>query len=233
VASAMADFFKFPSTVHLAFLGETEVREDKCMSRQEREESLSGEVIVEEKVDGANLGISFDEHGNVICQNRGAHLVRPFGGQWRPLQRWIDEKMNRLFDLAEDRLILFGEWCYARHSVNYDALPDWFILFDVYDKVRSRFYSVMRRNAIAESLAIPHVPEIDRGHFTFNELAQLEFVSSFGHEIAEGIYLRSDSDEWLEKRAKLVRPQFRQSIEGHWAKHGIIQANRCVRDVMV
>jgi len=51
----MADFFKFPTTVHLAFLGKMEVREDKCMSRPEREDFLSGEVIVEEKVDGANL----------------------------------------------------------------------------------------------------------------------------------------------------------------------------------
>ena len=28
-------------------------------------------MTIEEKVDGANLGVSFDSHGNLIAQNRG------------------------------------------------------------------------------------------------------------------------------------------------------------------
>ena len=59
------DFYKFPSTPHLALLGEVAVRDDKVMSKFERDEFLTHELVVEEKVDGANLGISFDESGNI------------------------------------------------------------------------------------------------------------------------------------------------------------------------
>lgn len=226
VKIAMADFFKFPSTVHLAFMGDQGPREDKCMSCPERDAFLAADVIVEEKIDGANLGISFDANGNLFLQNRGSRIVEPLDGQWRPLKRWIEKRENDLFDFAEDRHILFGEWCYARHSVGYDALPDWFVLFDIYDRVNERFYSVSRRNEVAVRLGLAHVPQVARGRFSFDQLVQLEFVSNYGHETAEGIYLRRDSRDWLEQRAKLVRPAFRQSIEVHWSKHGI-QTNGC------
>lgn len=227
VKTVMGDFFKFPSTIHLAYLDDQCPRSDKCMSIQERNTFLTAEVIVEEKIDGANLGISFDANGCLFLQNRGNRLVEPFDGQWRLLRRWVEQRESDLFDFAEDRCILFGEWCYARHSVSYDALPDWFVLFDVYDRACGRFYSVDRRNEVARHLGLAQVPHVARGRFSFNQLSEMSFVSNFGHEEAEGIYLRRDAGEWLQQRAKLVRPAFRQSIEAHWSKRGI-HANSCI-----
>ncbi len=53
-----ADFFKFPSTPHLATLPGVDIRGDKVLSGSERDEFLRHDLIVEEKADGANLGIS-------------------------------------------------------------------------------------------------------------------------------------------------------------------------------
>lgn len=64
------DFFKFPSTPHLVILGANVVRDDKVMSERECDEFLRHELVVEEKVDGANLGIAFDSSGNLRTQNR-------------------------------------------------------------------------------------------------------------------------------------------------------------------
>ncbi len=64
------DFFKFPTTPHLATLPNVEVRGDKVLSPSERDEFLQHALTIEEKVDGANLGISFDKEGNVQFQNR-------------------------------------------------------------------------------------------------------------------------------------------------------------------
>lgn len=55
-------FYKFPSTPHLAILASNVVRGDKVMSDKERYELLERELVVEEKVDGANLGISVTVH---------------------------------------------------------------------------------------------------------------------------------------------------------------------------
>lgn len=197
------------------------------MSPRERADFLSSEIVVEEKVDGSNLGISFDQAGNVICQNRGHRLVEPFDGQWKPLKRWLDVRIDGLFDFAGDRYILFGEWCYARHSVGYDALPDWFVFFDVYDKLVNRFFSAARRDAVAERLNLAHVQAVGRGRYTFQQLSALEFQSHYGHETAEGVYLRRDKGEWLVARSKLVRPAFRQMIDVHWSRREL-QPNVCI-----
>ena len=42
------------------------------MSEEERDEFLRYQITVEEKIDGANLGISFDGDGNLLLRNRGA-----------------------------------------------------------------------------------------------------------------------------------------------------------------
>lgn len=115
----MADFFKFPSTVHLSFLGDQGVRDDKCMSLQERDEFLSEEIIVEEKVDGANLGVSFNDGGNVLLQNRGHRLTAPLDGQWRPLRKWVERREDRLFEFAEGIYLRRdeGEWLGKRSKL--------------------------------------------------------------------------------------------------------------------
>ena len=43
----------------------------------------------------------------------------------------------------------FGEWCAARHSLDYGALPDWWLLFDIYDRRAGAFWSTARRDAWA------------------------------------------------------------------------------------
>ncbi len=55
----MSDYFRFPSTPHLAWLAKDGMpRGDKLLSPTEAQSLLSGDVVVEEKLDGANLGLS-------------------------------------------------------------------------------------------------------------------------------------------------------------------------------
>jgi hypothetical protein len=224
------DFFKFPSTPHLALLGSVEVRGDKVMSESEREDFLRHELVVEEKVDGANLGISVDAEGNIRAQNRGAYLHLPGAGQWKKLGEWLALRTNALFDQLTDRYILFGEWCYAQHSVGYDRLPDWFLGFDVYDKDTARFFSSVRRDEVFRVLGISQVPRVDCGHFTLAKLGKLLSQSQLRDRPAEGLYLRFDQGDWLVQRAKLVRPGFIQSVEQHWSRSGI-RANRLEMEI--
>ncbi|HMM73809.1 MAG TPA: RNA ligase family protein, partial [Rhodocyclaceae bacterium] len=67
----MTDFFRFPHTPHLAWLGPDAPRDDKVLAPAEARALLSGEVVVEEKLDGANLGLSLAPDGSLRAQNRG------------------------------------------------------------------------------------------------------------------------------------------------------------------
>lgn len=215
------DFFKFPTTPHLALIGGVKIRNDKVMSESERNVFLQYEIIVEEKVDGANLGIAFDAGGNICAQNRGAYLPLQSSGQWKKLSDWILPKTEALFEQLTDRYILFGEWCYAQHSVVYNLLPDWFLGFDIYEKSTSRFFSCAVRNDIFQKLGISQVPQIACGRFTLPELNKLLSKSRFGEKPAEGLYLRHDQGDNLVQRAKFVRPAFIQAVDQHWSRSGI------------
>jgi RNA ligase len=214
-------FFKFPSTPHLAVLEGVVVRTDKVLSDRERQEFLSHEIVIEEKIDGANLGISFDCYGNVQAQNRGAVLHMPAMGQWKPLADWISRKCECMFESLVDRYILFGEWCYATHSVFYDELPDWFLGFDLYDSTSQRFVNTPTRRKMFSRMGVHSVPTIAAGHFTLSQATALLKESHFGIAPAEGLYLRYDEGEWLAQRAKLLRPGFIQSIDQHWSRKNL------------
>lgn len=215
------DFFKFPTTPHLAQLGDVIVRGDKVMSEHERNEFLMHELVVEEKIDGANLGLSFDADGNIRAQNRGAYLHLPSKGQWEKLSDWLNPRIDAIFEQLTDRYVLFGEWCYAKHSVVYDRLPDWFLGFDLYDKITACFFSCTRRDEIFQAIGISQVPKIESGHLTLLKLGTLLSQSHFSDNPAEGLYLRFDQGDWLVQRAKLVRPAFIQPVEQHWSRSGI------------
>ena len=66
------NFFRYPHTPHLAWLGEGAPRDDKVLSPLEVEAFLSQPLIVEEKVDGANIGISISVFRRVAGAKPGA-----------------------------------------------------------------------------------------------------------------------------------------------------------------
>ena len=72
----MTDFFRFPHTPHLAWLGEGTPRDDKVLSSHEAAALLAGEVVVEEKLDGANVGLSLDPDGGL----RGSRFIQLASG---------------------------------------------------------------------------------------------------------------------------------------------------------
>jgi len=213
---------KFPRTPHLFWLGRSEIRDDKLLSSTEATEFLSHEIVVEEKVDGANLGISLSPSGDLQVQNRGNFLTTPTG-QFSPLKSWLAPYALELTRGLRPGTVLFGEWCYARHSTAYSALPDWFLGIDVFDANTSNFYDVVARNERLTNLGITPVTQIARGRFTRSDLVGfLNSPSNYGDAPLEGIYLRWESDGELVRRAKLVRPEFLSGIREHWSKKPII-----------
>ena len=214
---------KFPSTPHLAWLGKNHLREDKVLADLERDRFLSNPLIIEEKIDGANLGLSFSAEGQLQFQNRGNWLTGCLQGQWQRLRGWAATHEQALRENLPPQHVLFGEWCYAKHSSFYDHLPDWFIAFDVFDSEAARFWSTPRRNKLLANVGIPSVPEINRGRFSLSNLiVMLDGTSGFGGTFREGIYLRRESEDWLLERVKLVRPEFVQSINEHWSKGALM-----------
>lgn len=217
------DFFRFPHTPHLAWLGPGIPRDDKVLSPAEAQALLAASVVVEEKLDGANLGFSLAPDGSLRMQNRGQYLASPHAGQFARLPAWLAQHGDALREGLPPEIVLFGEWCAARHSLDYTALPDWFLLFDVYDRQTGRFWSSSRRNALAASTGLAAVPQLASGLHTVAALKQLVTAGSSRYRQGppEGVLVRQESAQWCEARAKLVRADFTQAIETHWRRRAI------------
>lgn len=210
----MTEFRRFPSTPYLVRPPGVDVRDDKVLTDAECDRFLAQPLHVEEKVDGQNLGISVGEDG-LLFQARGSY-VQPGGRHFRGLATWVAPRRRRLTDGLSDQLILFGEWCAVTHSVQYDSLPDWFLVFDVYERTAGLFWQPDMRDALAEDLGLYTVPFLGTGHFTLNDLTVLMRRSRLSHQRMEGVVARTVTADGQQRRAKIVHPEFVQQIDQHW-----------------
>ena len=222
-------FIKFPRTPHIFWLGRTPPRDDKLLAPLEAEELLQQPVALEEKVDGACIGISLSPTGALHVQNRGSYLDQNSHPQFRLLWQWLARHEQGLRSVLTPELILFGEWCYTQHTVYYNALPDWFLVFDVYDRQNGRFWSRERRNELAQQAGVATVPFLSRGTFDRVALEKQFGQSRLSSEPMEGLYLRWDEGPCLVARAKLVRASWVEFDEEHWSKRSF-RPNQCQRD---
>jgi hypothetical protein len=198
------------------------------LTESERRAFLSHPIIVEEKVDGANVGFSVGEDGDLRIQNRGSWLDRDRApSQFKTLFRWVDLRRQDLISHLQQRFILFGEWCYAVHTIHYTELPDWFLAFDVYNRVKQTFVAAEERDKLVRSLNLQVVPRLGMGRYTLASLKSLLGMSTLGAVQGEGLYLRTSSPIAPLTRAKLVCPEFTQMIGEHWSRR-MLQTNSLV-----
>jgi len=228
---------KFPRTAHIFNLGAA-TRDDLLFPKSRHVEFCMDQnvVVVEEKVDGANLGIFIDQDWQIVLKNRSKYICSETATQWVGIDAWIDAHKLELYSILRQRYVLYGEWMYAKHSIYYDKLPNLFLAFDLYDRVAKRFLSVDSRNKILGPSSICVVPTVKIGCFKEATLEQ-NLVSLLGNTKsafatntpAEGLVLRADevaSDDGMTYqicRSKLVCADFIQGIQEHWTKMTLVR----------
>jgi ATP-dependent RNA circularization protein (DNA/RNA ligase family) len=126
---------------------------------------LAGEqLVIEEKLDGANVAVSFTPGGELLLQSRGHYLSGGAGErQFNLFKRWATGHERTLLGLLEDRYVMYGEWMFAKHSVWYDRLPHWFCEFDIHDRETGQFLSTPRRRALLADSPVLSVPVLYEG----------------------------------------------------------------------
>lgn len=174
--------FKYPKTQRF-----------KAISLNEHASWKHLTAVVEEKVDGANSAIHFEDD-SLILQSRG-HIL---GGGARELQfdlfkQQCRKKESELRTLLGNRYVLFGEWCYAKHRIFYDALPAYFIEFDIFDKQDECFFSTTRRKEFLATSSISSVKIIHTATF--------DKINNFEQYITKSNY---KTDKWFDAFTKVM-----------------------------
>lgn len=228
------DFIKYPRTPHL--FGSKGTPDDKHLGEAESMRFIADRaLIVEEKIDGTNVGIHFTSTGRMVLQCRGHEITEGMHPQYDLFKQWAQVKRPMLEAMLGDGFILFGEWMYARHSIHYRKLPHYFFEFDIYEKQQEAFLSLAARSAMLEGTGICTVPVVATGALKKKELAELVGPSQFDSEfdnpttgrtdtLMEGLYLRTEADGIVTGRAKLVRAEFVEKIKQstHWQQQTLV-----------
>jgi 1-acyl-sn-glycerol-3-phosphate acyltransferase len=121
-------------------------------------------IVVEEKLDGANAGVSFSAGGELLLQSRGHYLAG--GGRERQFsifKRWAAAHESALLACLGDRYVMYGEWMGKKHSVFYNQLPHLFCEFDIVDRETRRFLSTAARAALLGEAPVLAVPVLYAG----------------------------------------------------------------------
>ena len=198
-------------------------------------------LVVEEKIDGANCGMSFTEDGALRLQSRGHFLAGGRGErQFSTLKQWAACHTAALWEALGPRYIMYGEWLFAKHTVFYDRLPHYFLEFDVLDRDDGAFLSTTRRQEMLEGCPVVSVPILHGGALRdYGSLVALTgpsnyvspdpagaFESTCGEagvpiELArqqtdlsglmEGLYLKVEEGGIVTERHKWLRPSFIQA----------------------
>jgi hypothetical protein len=121
-------------------------------------------LVLEEKLDGANAGVSFDAAGRFWLQSRGHFLTGgPREKHFDLFKRWAWTHAGALRTALGQRFVLYGEWLYAKHTVFYDRLPHYFLEFDVLDTETGAFLGTTERRALLNGLPVASVPVLRTG----------------------------------------------------------------------
>ncbi len=179
----MNDIIKYPRTRHIE--GSRLQKGDEDL-KSERFETIRGKYLVlEEKIDGANSGISFSPDGKLLLQSRGHFLNGGYGEkQFDLFKTWASVYESSLYELLGSRYIMYGEWMYAKHTIFYDNLPHYFMEFDIYDKEKHLFLSTKeRRNMLKNYSFISSVRVLYEGRIeSLEELTSYLGPSAFRTE---------------------------------------------------
>ncbi|MGW5417609.1 RNA ligase family protein [Actinomadura geliboluensis] len=231
---------KYPRTPHIA--GSRLQPGDHDLAAAPFAEIAGRYLVVEEKLDGANAGISFTAGGELRLQSRGHYLSGgPRERQFGPLKAWAASVQHVLRERLRDRYVLYGEWLYAKHTVFYDALPHYFCAFDVLDLADGTFLSTPRRAELLAGTPVVPVPVLHEGPLP--DLAALTALAGPSRcrtphwrdalraaetdscEEMEGLYIKVEEDGQTVGRYKWVRPSFLTAILDagtHWLDRPIV-----------
>lgn len=239
-SDTMRQIHKYPRTPHLP--GSRLQTGDEDLTLLELAEIENRHVVIEEKLDGSNIGISFSSGGDLLIQSRG-HVLSggPRERQYSMLKAWCEVWRGWLWTVLGTRYVLYGEWVFALHSVFYDDLTHYLFEFDILDRDQEVFLSTPARREMLSGGPMRSVPVLYAGPYpgvkalsamvrpsvfrtTDWRVARRQAAADAGmdpdllasqtdnSDLAEGLYIKIEAGGLTTGRAKWVRQDFTSRI---------------------
>jgi RNA ligase len=204
-------------------------RDDLVLVHTDVQALLSDVILVEEKLDGANVMLWRGHRGTVEVATRGGPGAIDRAGQLGPLKAWATQREDVLRAVLLSDRVLYAEWLWFQHSVRYERLPDYLIGLDVLER-SGRWLDVEERDAALREAGLTPPPRLWQGTIESSEtLMELLGVSRYGEDVAEGLIVRPVQHRPdIPRAAKVVRSSLRLRSDESWAHE--VRRNHLARD---
>ena len=187
------------------------------LSHKEVQRLLTGYIVITEKMDGADTGIYKRKDKFFLQKRRGntddSHEQFKFFKN-----QWMHDNYEKIESLPENT-VTYGELMRCVHSIYYDKLPDWFLVFDIYDLNKERYLTWIEVVMICEKVGLSTVPYIGCADqkLSTHDLGLLVPKESKYGDTAEGIVIKNYKKQ---VRGKIVKPEFVKTVDDSddWTK---------------
>lgn len=175
------------------------------------------ECYVQEKIDGANMGVSFGD--GPILRNREFILKKGYSKiktnakkQFTSAWNWLHEHEKDLKQIEkawQSPITVYGDWLIYQHSLLYDKLPDTFIAYDIWSVEDNRY---LAPNIVAKLLVETGICFIPPEKVIFNSIQEVidfsEKESEYRTGRREGIVIKTADGDFLKDTFKVVNKYF-------------------------
>jgi len=200
-------------------------KKKKCLTEAEVKVLLRGHVIIEEKVDGGIVGLSWNGKRHLAIGKHSMINYNDNSKKFYGLNSWIYQNYEKIQKIPLG-WVIYGEWLRAKHNIFYDRLTDYFVAFDIWDGYR--YIDLKSRSEFLYKIGFAEVPLIYSGAdldivdiLYIAEGISVSNVSRFSSsEIMEGIVIKNYEKGLM---GKYVRREFMDSIEEHWLRMPLVE----------
>lgn len=181
------------------------------------------ECHFQEKIDGASMGVSW-LNGGPVLRNRenilrkGYSEIRtPAKQQFISAWNWVhkhEKDIKEVEKMWQSPITIYGDWMYAKHSIEYDRLPDLFIAYDIWSVMDNRFLSPETVENLLSNTGIEFVRPVRKTFLSIDEIIGMsEMESKYRNGIVEGIVLKTSNGEFLKETWKVVNRHFERRMD--------------------
>ena len=96
-----------------------------------------------------------------ILKKGYSKIKTPAKKQFTSAWNWVhkhEEDINFISEMCYSPITIYGDWMYAKHSLEYDKLPDYFIAYDIWSVEDNAYLSPEITNALLAQTSIKYIP---------------------------------------------------------------------------
>jgi atypical dual specificity phosphatase len=176
------------------------------------------ECWIQEKADGANLGVSFVDDVPIlrnkehILKKGYSKIKTPAKKQFTSAWNWLHahkEDIQLVSELWQSPITIYGEWLNYSHSIQYNKLPDLFLAYDIWSVEDNNY---LAPNIVDNLLSQTSIKYIKPYKVEFNSIEEIieksEMISSYYDGISEGIVIKFSDGRFCNSMCKVVNKFF-------------------------